>query len=187
MSPTLLIAGIGNPEIKYNQTWHNAGFNFVDFLKEALTKGNKNTSVGKQVKDEPLDSINTGHRQVLMYKSTHFMNDSGIGIAKLLGFLKIPHSSLILCYDDLDIELGKTKLQFGRHPKAHNGVLSVISALGSEQFYHLRLGIYTPESEVFNSGRDYVLSAIPETKKEALHEGFLQAQLKLKQEFSLDF
>jgi len=187
MSSTLLIAGIGNPENKYNQTWHNAGLNFVDFFKEDLVKSNKHHSQTKQIKDEPLDSINVGDTQVLVYKSTHFMNDSGLGIAKLLSFLKIPHISLILCYDDLDIELGKSKLQFGRHPKAHNGVLSVISALGSEQFYHLRLGIYTPESEIFTSGRDYVLSAMPEAKKEALHEGFLQSLLKLKQEFNLDF
>lgn len=185
MSSTLLIAGIGNPEIKYNQTWHNAGLNFIEFYKSSLEESGQPFPQPKQIKNETLDSLVVGSTQLLLYKSTHFMNDSGVGIAKLLGFLKLPIASLILCYDDLDIELGKTKLQYGRHPKAHNGVLSVISALGSEQFYNLRLGIYTPESEVFKSGRDYVLSSIPEIKKEALHEGFLQAQTKLSREFNL--
>ncbi len=186
MSSTLLIAGIGNPEVKYNQTWHNAGISFVGFFKDNLQRNTDNAIQSKQIKDEPLESLLVEETQVLLYKSTHYMNDSGIGIAKLVNFLKLPLNRLVLCYDDLDIELGKSKLQLGRHPKAHNGVISTISNLGSEQFYHLRIGIYTPESEVFNSGRDYVLSSISESKKEALHEGFLIGQTKLVEAFNLD-
>ena len=132
-----LILGLGNPGEKYKNNRHNIGYMAVD----ALLKRNlpKNISVKK-----------TGV----------FMNDSGTEVNKLLGSLN--PDNLYIIHDDLDIPLGSYKIQKGKGPKLHNGILSVENELGTPDFWRVRIGVDGRATLSLSkgnrtSGEDYVL------------------------------
>ena len=108
----MFIVGLGNPGSKYSRTRHNAGKIFTTWFSSTSFK-------------------------ILTLNS--FMNKSGHALKKQLPrHLNIP---LIVAHDDLDLPLGKFKLQLGKGPKDHQGLNSIYQALGTKNFWHLRLGI----------------------------------------------
>src|SRR6187431_1384554 len=100
-----LIVGLGNPGKDYEKTRHNVGFMVVDELL--------NNSKTKKLKD------------LKILKSTNFMNDSGLFVKKILDSNNLDTGNIYVVHDDLDIKLGEYKIQFGRGPKDHNGILSI--------------------------------------------------------------
>jgi PTH1 family peptidyl-tRNA hydrolase len=129
-----LIIGLGNPGGEYVNTRHNAGF----FVAEALQKRISNL-------------------QFTIYKSPNFMNESGSFVKKLVDQYKLDLSNLYVVHDDLDIKLGEYKIQFGKGPKDHNGVKSVDEALGSGQYWHVRIGVDNRPLDGRPMGIEYVL------------------------------
>jgi len=117
-----LIVGLGNPGKKFENTRHNLGFWFVDRLKRSLEAGA--ATVG----------------DVVFFKNTSFINDSGIDVKKTINRLKLPLEDVLVIHDDFDLELGELKLQFGRSDAGHKGVQSIINELGSKDFWRLRIG-----------------------------------------------
>ena len=95
------------------------------------------------------------------------MNDSGISVKKLVEKHKIPLENLLIINDDLDLPFGSFKIQKGRGAAGHHGVESVISELGSQDFWRLRVGIGRPATEDEESD-EYVISEMPEEQCEAL-------------------
>lgn len=113
-----VIVGLGNPGEKYKNTRHNAGFLVVDELAR----------------------LNLPN--VVLFKPQKFMNRSGQEVKRWLKNRKDPIlPSLYVAHDDLDIPLGKFKINFGKGPLVHNGLLSIYEQLGSKDFYHVRIGI----------------------------------------------
>lgn len=124
-----LIAGLGNPGEKYEKTRHNFGYRVIDSL------------VGEEV-------------NARLYKPRSFMNISGPEIAEQLRFHKLTPNDLLVVHDDLDLPFGEVRLQVGRSSAGHHGVDSVISELGTNAFWRLRLGI-GPRGE--SAGDKFVL------------------------------
>ena len=138
-----LIVGLGNPGREYEKTRHNVGYLVASYLQEQkLPKG------------------------VLVKKSDQFMNESGLFVAKTLKAHKIKPKDLYLVHDDLDIKLGEYKIQFGRGPKDHNGVLSVDDSLGTNEYWHVRVGIDNRPGDNRVMGQEFVLQ---DFTKDELH------------------
>lgn len=129
MSEMKLIVGLGNPGDQYRLTRHNVGQLVLDALSEP----------GNSVK---------------LYKPKSFMNECGPEIAEKLRFYKLGFSDLLVIHDDLDLPFGEFRLQLARSSAGHHGVDSVISALGTNAFWRLRIGI-GPRGEI--PGDQFVL------------------------------
>ncbi len=138
-----LVVGIGNPEVKYKNTRHNVGMMVVDELIS-----------GGRIKN------------IVVKRSDKFMNDSGSFIKKqLTKYPSVTVSDLYVIHDDLDIPLGAFKIQFGKGPKVHNGLNDIYEKLGTNEFWHVRVGVDNRDSENRVKGDEYVLQDFSEEEK----------------------
>lgn len=129
-----IIVGLGNPGEKHQKNRHNVGFMVVEALAQKL--GSEPWTMSKKFKAEVVQT-----KEYILVKPQTFMNDSGIAIAKICGFYKVAYSDLYVVHDDLDIALGNYKIQFGKGPQVHNGLLSVEEQLSTDQFWNVRIGV----------------------------------------------
>lgn len=168
-----LVIGIGNPEKKYSKTRHNVGFMALDAIASSVNGGRwiVNRKLGC--------SLFTVHESIIIAKPMIFMNSSGIAVKKLTTYYKLHTTDLYIIHDDLDISLGSYKIQFGKGPRNHNGLLSIYEKLGTRDFWHVRIGIENREfSQITNhrspvtsrlSGETYVLQPFKEDEFEILN------------------
>lgn len=154
-----LVSGIGNPGKEYEGTPHNAGFLFVDMLKEYF-----DNSTEYQV-DDWIDESKLfksliskvrkeGEVVGILQKPTTYMNRSGEAVRNISEKFKI--DMFVLVHDDLDIKLGDVKIQRGKAPKGHKGVLSVEEGIKTTDFLRVRIGIENRDNMNI-PGEDYVL------------------------------
>lgn len=134
-----LIVGLGNPGAKYSRNRHNAGFLAVDFLCRhhrirAFEKFKKSLIAKKEEEG----------RTLLFLKPQTYMNSSGEAVHKAAAFFRIPLSRLIVIHDEIDFPAGKAKIKKNGSSGGHNGVQSVMDALGSGNFIRIRIGINGP-------------------------------------------
>jgi peptidyl-tRNA hydrolase, PTH1 family len=154
----LLIVGLGNPESEYADTRHNLGFACVRELAHRLDV---------RLERKRWQSV-VGHSESLgiwlMLPQT-YMNLSGQPVAKALRDLSLTPKRVWVVHDELDLPLCRLRIRNGGSGAGHNGVLSVISALGSAEFVRFRVGIGKPSRKGSPAGRSYVLGRF--TKAEA--------------------
>lgn len=151
MSPPLdLIVGLGNPGGNYAQTRHNAGFWFVDALAR-LHGGVFRPEAKFQAQT---CKISLAGRDCWLLKPTTFMNRSGVAVAAMAGFYKIPATSILVVHDELDLPPGTARLKQGGGHGGHNGLRDIIAQLGVN-FMRLRIGIGHPGDK--DAVVDYVL------------------------------
>ena len=149
----ILIAGLGNPGLKYKKTRHNLGFMVIDELAMdygfKLIEDKKNgVFVG--------DGLISG-KKVVLAKPQLFMNNSGIPIVSLVNYFKISlGDSLIVIHDDMDLLFGSIRIRKDGASAGHNGLESIIKEVGSKEFIRVRMGIGKPLLK--NKTADYVLS-----------------------------
>jgi PTH1 family peptidyl-tRNA hydrolase len=145
-----LIVGLGNPGDQYAKTRHNAGFWLLDriashfnleFRPQSKFRGN-------------LAELLYAGRKVFLLKPTTFMNLSGQSVAAVANFYRIPLKNILIVHDDLDLPVGGVKLKLGGGHGGHNGLRDLI-ALGSREFWRLRIGIDHPGDR--DDVIDYVL------------------------------
>jgi peptidyl-tRNA hydrolase, PTH1 family len=136
MSVTL-IAGLGNPGREYAGTRHNLGFTLVEAL--AAAEGIKWKSDSRFEAETARWDARPGVTRLLVKPQT-FMNDSGRALRGLLDFHKVAPDTLIVAYDDLNIDLGLVKVSVTGSAGGHNGVSSLLEHLGGG-FVRYRLGI----------------------------------------------
>ena len=182
-----LLVGLGNPGEKYKKTRHNAGKRFVEAF--ANTEYRILNTEWKQVQYAELIEC----EQWILAKPTIFMNESGKAVADLLSryhVSKIQNSAfsiqyLFIAHDDLDIPLGKFKIQFGKGPRLHNGVLSVEQALGTKEFWRVRIGVDARTKaegrRPKDKGEDYVLERFTAGERKTLEAIFPAILDKIKQ------
>jgi len=159
-----LIVGLGNPGEKYENTRHNVGFFVLDGLSDGGNVGevNGDPAIVTWHEDKQVYTLNVilAPEAAVLAKPQTFMNESGKAVKYLCQKHKVLPEELLVVHDDLDIQLGTFKLQFGKGPKLHNGVTSVENYLGTKEFWRLRVGvegrIKNQESRI--KGEDYVLS-----------------------------
>ncbi len=141
-----LIVGLGNPGEKYEGVRHNLGFLAVE---EFRSKGDW----GDWGMEEKFKSEIVKKEEIILARPQTYMNNSGLAVKLLTTYYRLPASrgepptNLIVVHDDLDLPLGKIKVRMGGAAAGHHGVESVISALGSDQFIRVRLGIGNLKSQ----------------------------------------
>ncbi|MDR1066552.1 MAG: aminoacyl-tRNA hydrolase [Clostridiales bacterium] len=131
-----LIAGLGNPERDYRGTRHNMGFETLNKL--AFDHDIKM----KTSKFRAISGDGTIHgEKVMLFKPQTYMNLSGEAVRDAINFYKLTHDDLIVVYDDIDLELGDTRVRETGSAGSHNGMKSVIYQLGAQDFIRVRAGI----------------------------------------------
>jgi peptidyl-tRNA hydrolase, PTH1 family len=161
-----VVLGLGNPGGEYAVTRHNIGIMLVEKIFNVQCSIFKD-NYGWRRKKNMMVAEFLG--LVLVKTSSYFMNESGNIIRDLKNdglFNKQP--DFYLAHDDLDIKLGEYKIQFGTGPKVHNGVESVENALGTKDFWRIRIGIDNRKPENRIPGEDYVLQKFSHEEKEIL-------------------
>jgi peptidyl-tRNA hydrolase, PTH1 family len=147
-----LIVGLGNPGIEYQFTPHNVGFLVVDRIAsergvEIRNRQCRALTARIQVGDEP----------VLLAKPETYMNLSGLSVRELVVEYEVkPEEDLIVVQDELDFPLGTLRIQTRRSSAGHNGIESIIGALGTQDFLRIRMGV-APERKI-EDGEKYLLS-----------------------------
>ncbi len=137
-----LIVGLGNPGAEYAQTRHNAGFWLVDAL--AVQQRLSWRSAPKFNGD--LCRMMLNNQEHWLFKPLTYMNRSGMAVAALAHFYKIPLPEILIIHDDLDLPVGVVRLKAGGGHGGHNGLRDLITQLGGNEFARLRLGIGHPGS-----------------------------------------
>lgn len=162
-----LVVGLGNPGKKFKGTRHNVGFTAINRLRDELQRGkgagvrlNFHEAKKFKAKIAKLD-------QLLLVKPQTFMNKSGESVAKLVNFYKVKPKNLFLIHDDLDIKLGESKMQKGKGPKVHGGVLSVEEKLEKDTFWRVRIGVENRKSKEI-PGERYVLLRFNNEEKDVV-------------------
>jgi len=136
-----LIAGLGNPGRRYQNTRHNVGFMVIDRLAEkykiTLSEKNHDSLVGAGIiEDFP----------VILTQPQRYMNLSGEPVARLAAYAGLPPDRILVIHDDIDIILGKLKIKTKGGHGGHNGLKSIVAAVGSGDFPRIRIGIGRPDA-----------------------------------------
>lgn len=142
-----IIAGLGNPEDKYERTLHNAGFWFVNALAD---KYGGSFRFEKKF-DADVCKVTMHGQDVWLVKPQSYMNLSGGPIRGVLDYYRLKVSELLVAHDEIDLPPGTTKLKLGGGHGGHNGLRDTIQHCGAE-FVRLRLGVGHPgeKSQVTN-------------------------------------
>ena len=166
-----IIAGLGNPDEKYQGTRHNVGFDVVDRLAEkyqiAVDTKKHRALIGKGVIEG---------QKVLLAKPQTYMNLSGESIRSLVEYYKIdPEEELLVIYDDISLEPGVLRLRTKGSAGGHNGMKSIIKHLGGDTFPRIRVGI-GGEKHPGQDLADYVLGHFKDDEKELLSDALDKAE-----------
>jgi len=135
-----LIAGLGNPGTKYEQTRHNAGFWFVD---EVARRYGGHFRAESRFASEIADCRVEG-RECRLQKPQEFMNRSGRPVSAFAAFYRLPRPAILVVHDDLDLPPGTARLKQDGGHGGHNGLRDLIPNLGGNDFLRLRIGIGHP-------------------------------------------
>ncbi len=150
-----LIVGLGNPGKAYGQNRHNIGFRCLDYFAKLhsirFDKKQCQARVGvSEVEGEKL----------LLAKPRTFVNLSGKAVGCLVHKHDIPLNDFLVINDDLDLPLGKIRLRPGGGSGGHKGMKSIISAVGSEDFPRIRVGIGRPQAEEQPNSEDIIVNYV---------------------------
>lgn len=168
MTGIKLIVGLGNPGDKYTMTRHNAGFWFVDLLAQQSS-----SRLAADTKWFGIAGKWQPHSDRWLLKPSTFMNASGKSVAALAHYYKIEPAEILVVHDELDIPPGQAKLKFGGGHGGHNGLRDIHAALGTADYWRLRIGIGHPgnKAEVVN----FVLKAAGKEEQQALDDSLIKA------------
>ena len=176
-----MVVGLGNPGIEYQFTPHNAGFLAIDRIAErcgAVVSNRRGRAL--------TGTARLAGKQILLAKPETYMNLSGVAVAALLGELEedveegnASGPRLIVLYDDVDFSLGTIRVKERGSSAGHNGVKSVSSSLGTEEWTRIRIGIAPEEEQAAEAARrqrkDYVLKQLRNSELKLLDEGLEKA------------
>jgi PTH1 family peptidyl-tRNA hydrolase len=152
-----LIVGLGNPGIEYQFTPHNLGFLTVDRIADDLKVQVRN----RQCRALTAKAV-IGQEEAVLAKPETFMNLSGQAVRELVEKLEIrPEGDLIVIYDELDLPMGTIRIRQRGSSAGHNGMKSIIGALGTQEFARIRIGI-APEKKILKPFRKRQLKQVDE-------------------------
>ncbi len=170
-----LIVGLGNPGKTYAHSRHNIGFRCLNHLARVHSITIKQHQCQSRVGTGKIAGT-----EVVLAKPQTFVNNSGKAVGSLMQHHHISPADLIVIYDDLDLPLGKIRLRYGGSSGGHKGMQSIISALDSQEFSRIRVGIGRPtrgggqpttEEEFIV---DYVLSDFTSAEEKLIKSAIVQ-------------
>ena len=167
-----LIAGLGNPGKKYEDTRHNMGFMAADVLAERWTVNFADhkglAMLGKSV-------MNLDGRTVKFFlaKPLTYMNDSGNAVASISAYYQIEPDHIVVIHDDMDLEFGRIKVKAGGSAGGHNGIKNIIAHLGTQDFPRIKIGTGAPGEG--GDMIDWVIGVPSQAERKVLVESFQRA------------
>ena len=157
-----LIVGLGNPGSEYAKTRHNAGFRAMDVLAEKL-----NCRVDKGKFQGLYNQVTYKDNKLFLLKPQTYMNLSGQSVKQLASFFHIPAQNIIVLFDDISLEPGRLRIRADGSAGGHNGIKSIISCMGSQDFPRVKIGVGAkphPDYDLAN----WVLSTFTADEEKAL-------------------
>ena len=133
-----LIVGLGNPEPKYDHTRHNIGFDAVDSLADLWGMSWKEN---KRFQGLISEGVSSYGNKIRLLKPLTYMNRSGQAVRAVIDWYKTSPRSVMVIYDEMDLPVGRLRIRLSGSAGGHNGMKSIISHLGSQDFPRLRIGI----------------------------------------------
>ena len=164
-----IFIGLGNPGDRYQNTRHNLGYLSLDcFMERHQLEGLRDDkkSDGSLLKSELFD------QEFLLFKSSRYMNESGLSINRLRKYRNISMQDICIIHDDLDLNVGEVRVKYSGGHGGHNGLRNIIQACGTNDFIRIRMGIGHPKKDEVI---DYVLSKPKKAEKEVLDQSTYEA------------
>jgi peptidyl-tRNA hydrolase, PTH1 family len=167
-NPLRLIVGLGNPGREYAATRHNAGAWLADELARR-----RSASFGAQAKFHAL--VAEGDPRIAVPQT--FMNRSGLAVGALARFYRIAPAEILVAHDELDLKPGVVKLKLGGGFAGHNGLKDIAAAIGTGEFWRLRIGIGHPRDGALSEQEvaDYVLHPPSAAEQAAIDDALVRA------------
>lgn len=160
-----IIAGLGNPGKKYDNTRHNIGFEALDYLAKELS------IEVRRAKFDALTGLGTANGQkVLLVKPQTFMNLSGKSIQQAADFYKVPSQRILVLFDDVSLAPGVLRIRLNGSAGGHNGLKSIIASVG-DTFPRIKIGVGERPHPEYDLA-DWVLSRFTTAEKKAIQERF---------------
>ena len=158
-----IIVGLGNPDRKYENTRHNAGFITIDRLAEKL-----GVRIDRIKYKSLVTTCTIGESKVLLMKPSTYMNNSGLAVVEAMNFYKVRPENVIILFDDISLDIGKMRIRRKGSDGGHNGIKNIIYLSGSDQFPRIKIGVgHKPEKWDL---ADWVLSRFSEAELKSLTE-----------------
>ncbi len=161
-----VIVGLGNPTREYKGTRHNVGFDAIDVIADkhgiAVDTAKHKALCGKgMIQGE----------KVLLIKPQTFMNLSGESVRAVMDFYKInPEKELIVIYDDINLDVGRLRIRAKGSAGGHNGIKSIISHTGTQNFKRIRIGVGAKPAGMDLA--DYVLGRFSTSDRKSVEESY---------------
>ena len=162
-----IIAGLGNPGKKYENTRHNMGFLTVDKLAEK-----HDIKINKMKFKSLVGEGNIADQKVLLVKPQTYMNLSGEAVRQVMDFYKISSENLIVIYDDIDIPTGSVRIRKKGSAGTHNGMRNILYHIRTENFLRIRVGIGSGKKENLIG---YVTGGVSKEEESLLEEAVFKA------------
>ena len=162
-----VIAGLGNPGKKYENTRHNMGFLVLDRLADKC-----GIKVGRIRHKALIGEGRISGEKVILVKPQTYMNLSGESLREVMSYYNVPIENLIVIYDDLDLEVGSLRLRKKGSSGSHNGMKSIIYQLQDDGFPRIRVGIGSSGGQDW---KDHVLGSVSKEEAGLLSEVIDQA------------
>ena len=166
-----LVAGLGNPGQKYQNTRHNMGFLTVDLLAEQ-----KGVKLNKVKFKSAYNILGFAGCKCLVMKPQTYMNLSGEAVREAAQFYKIPAERVLVIYDDVSLPVGKLRVRPSGSAGGHNGIKNINAHLGTQDFPRIKIGTGAPagggEEMV-----DWVIGVPSQAERKVLLESFERAIL----------
>ena len=156
-----IIAGLGNPGSKYENTRHNMGFKAIDAMASEF-----GIDVNRAKFKGLIGEGRIGSEKVILLKPQSYMNLSGQSVREIMNFYKIPEENLIVIYDDFDLPIGSIRVRKSGGPGTHNGMKSVVQELGSRKFPRVRVGIGSSDGSTIQ----FVIGKVGKDEQQILNE-----------------
>ena len=153
-----MIVGLGNPGQQYASTRHNTGFMTLDLLAARLQ-----VKVSKErFQAQTAQAVYDGQK-LLLVKPQTYMNASGLSVEPAAHYYKLPPERIIVLFDDISLPVGKLRIRKNGSAGGHNGLKSIISCLGSDQFPRVKIGVGAKPHPDYDLA-DWVLSTVSKTE-----------------------
>ena len=168
-SENWLIVGLGNPGKDYERTRHNAGYRALDVLA-----GKLGCKVDKGKFQGIYGQTNYDGKKLFLLKPLTYMNLSGRSVLQLSAYFHIPPQRIIVLFDDISLEPGRLRIRADGSAGGHNGIKSIISEIGSQDFPRVKIGVGSkpnPEQDL----ADWVLSSFSASDEKALDSALKRA------------
>jgi PTH1 family peptidyl-tRNA hydrolase len=162
-----LVVGLGNPGPSYAGHRHNVGYLVTSELAERMGSSFRAHKSGRaDVVEGRLGPPGTGGPRVVLVRPRSYMNESGGPVKQLAGFYKVPPERIVAVHDELDLPFDHMRVKLGGGDNGHNGVRSLRNALGTGDFYRVRIGIGRPPGR--QDVADFVLSDYSTAERKAV-------------------